>query len=424
MAPRARLAVYKALWYKNGEGYGHDCDIWAAVDKAVADGVDVISMSMGSGEDTYFNDMPLLRAVQAGVFVSMAAGNEGPPSPITTAWRTLSNASPYYLTVAASSTDQDSTFFSMQSTQSTAVDATGTHSQFTTNKSDNASVSLQPITRPSQTIVDPAMATFSSAGPPIRPNRNTAALNTGITNHILKPDITGPGQDRVAAAPGGWKGQGYYSSKSGTSMSTPQLAGIAALVIQKYPKWSPAAVKSAIMTTATVLNRKGGKIQMGWGGLATPWNFGSGHVNPPKMLNPGLVYDVAVYGFANVLAKLDPAAAQSEFPNQKFNPIHAYNLNQPNIAIGRLSSVVTVTRNVKSVADRARMYNLKLTKPSGVEVSVQPTSFTIQPGQTLSYKVTFTPKSASGSFSFGSLSWTDGVHWVRSSIAVQPMKAL
>ncbi|CAI5458907.1 unnamed protein product [Closterium sp. Yama58-4] len=128
MAPRGRLAVYKAIWFNASEGYGHDCDIFAAVDQAVADGVDVLSMSIGSGEDTYFGDLPLLRAVQAGVFLAMAAGNEGPPPMAVKPYgfRTLSNAAPFYLTVAASSTDNDWGFFgrSAQSAESTQVNGT------------------------------------------------------------------------------------------------------------------------------------------------------------------------------------------------------------------------------------------------------------------------------------------------------------
>ncbi|CAI5530551.1 unnamed protein product, partial [Closterium sp. Naga37s-1] len=128
MAPRGRLAVYKAIWFNASDGYGHDCDIFAAVDQAVADGVDVLSMSIGSGEDTYFGDLPLLRAVQAGVFLAMAAGNEGPPPMAQKpfGFRTLSNAAPFYLTVAASSTDDDWGFFgrSAQSANSTQVNGT------------------------------------------------------------------------------------------------------------------------------------------------------------------------------------------------------------------------------------------------------------------------------------------------------------
>ncbi|GJP50897.1 hypothetical protein CLOM_g10051 [Closterium sp. NIES-68] len=411
MAPRGRVAVYKALWYNASEGYGHDCDIFAAVDQAVADGVDVLSMSIGSGEDTYFGDLHLLRAMQAGVFVATAAGNDGPPpnAEKRNTFRTLSNAAPFYLTVAASSTDDDWVFFS-RSAQSTQVNATSLPA---------AAAAAQP-----KQLSNPMMAPFSSAGPPLKPSKPPSD-SPALTNDILKPDITAPGISRVAAAPGGTIKQAWYSSKSGTSMSTPQLAGIAALIIEKYPNWSPSAVKSAIMTTATVMNRQGGCIQDSLGVKASPWNYGSGHLNAPKILNPGLIYDVGFAGYTNFLAGLNMEKARQAFGDSaSLVPIQPWNLNQPNICVSQLSTVVTVTRRVTSVAWHARTYKLRLGSMPDVAVEVSPKKFTILPWQSMTFSVTLTPKKGTKIFSFGSLAWVDGVHWVRTSIAAQPMVAL
>ncbi|CAI7762223.1 unnamed protein product [Closterium sp. NIES-53] len=198
MAPRGRLAVYKAIWFNASEGYGHDCDIFAAVDQAVADGVDVLSMSIGSGEDTYFGDLHLLRAVKAGVFLAMAAGNEGPP-PTTQkpfGFRTLSNAAPFYLTVAASSTDDDWGFFGRSAQSAKSIQVNGT-------SLPAAATAVQPTQ-----LSDPMMAPFSSAGPPLNPNKPPSSSPT-LTNDLLKPDITAPGITRLAAAPGGTNGQAW-----------------------------------------------------------------------------------------------------------------------------------------------------------------------------------------------------------------------
>ncbi|CAI5531401.1 unnamed protein product [Closterium sp. Naga37s-1] len=88
MAPRARIAMYKALWMYEG----YLSDIQAAVDAAVADGVDVLSLSLGRNPvSDYFIEIPSLNAAKAGVFVTMSAGNGG----------TVVNAAPWYLTVGA-----------------------------------------------------------------------------------------------------------------------------------------------------------------------------------------------------------------------------------------------------------------------------------------------------------------------------------
>ncbi|CAI6005179.1 unnamed protein product [Closterium sp. NIES-65] len=102
VAPRARLATYKALWVTpGGEAGAFQSDIRAAVDAAVSDGVDVLSCSYGGAISRYFNDLPYLQALKAGVFIAFAAGNSGAPSKGQMIG-TLSNTAPFYLTVGAS----------------------------------------------------------------------------------------------------------------------------------------------------------------------------------------------------------------------------------------------------------------------------------------------------------------------------------
>ncbi|MDQ3788398.1 MAG: S8 family serine peptidase, partial [Actinomycetota bacterium] len=99
IAPRARIAAYKVLWSaENGStASGFTSDIVAAIDQAVADGVDVINFSV-SGTTSDFLDpaeIAFLYAADAGVFVAAAGGNAGP------AERTVAHPSPWITTVAA-----------------------------------------------------------------------------------------------------------------------------------------------------------------------------------------------------------------------------------------------------------------------------------------------------------------------------------
>ena len=83
IAPHARIAMYKALWeVAPGQGSGYTTDLVAAIDQAVADGVDVINYSI-SGTSTNFRDpveISFLYAAAAGIFVAESAGNSGPAS--------------------------------------------------------------------------------------------------------------------------------------------------------------------------------------------------------------------------------------------------------------------------------------------------------------------------------------------------------
>ncbi|KAG0488537.1 hypothetical protein HPP92_007097 [Vanilla planifolia] len=100
MAPRARIAAYKVCW----TGGCFSSDILAAVDQAVADGVDVLSISLGGGVSSYYRDslsVAAFGAMERGVFIACSAGNGG-PDPIS-----LTNVSPWITTVGASTMDRD-----------------------------------------------------------------------------------------------------------------------------------------------------------------------------------------------------------------------------------------------------------------------------------------------------------------------------
>ncbi len=105
VAPHARLAIYKALWAVDaaGGGSGTDADIVAAIDQAVADGVDVINYSISGSGSTFVNTTGLafLRAAKAGVFVATSAGNTGPGV------STVGKNFPWVTTVANGTHDRD-----------------------------------------------------------------------------------------------------------------------------------------------------------------------------------------------------------------------------------------------------------------------------------------------------------------------------
>lgn len=98
--PSARIAVYKICWH----GGCSDADILAAFDDAIADGVDIISISVGAlSPADYFNDSIAIGAFHAmrnGILTSNAAGNSGPHP------KSIVNFSPWSLSVAASTIDR------------------------------------------------------------------------------------------------------------------------------------------------------------------------------------------------------------------------------------------------------------------------------------------------------------------------------
>ena len=245
------------------------------------------------------------------------------------------------------------------------------------------------------------MAGFSSRGP--YPN----------VPDWIKPDITAPGVNILAGAtpePNDGSFGGYFQYLSGTSMSTPHIAGLAALIREAHPDWSPEMIKSAIMTTARQNVVKEDGLTK-----ADPFDFGSGHVNANRTIDPGIVYDA---GFNDYLAGIcgtseaenvfvNPAATCAALESAGFST-DASDLNLPSIAIGALPGTQTVHRTVTNVSGKWSRYQGTFKAPPGFKVDIKPNSMNLAPGETQSFEVTITNKTApAGEWRFGWIRWRD-----------------
>ena len=253
------------------------------------------------------------------------------------------------------------------------------------------------------------MASFSSRGP-------------GPVFDILKPDVTAPGVNSLAGftpgAANATKGENF-AYLSVTSMSTPHVAGVAALLLQANPDWSPSALKSALMTTARRdITLADGETDAG------PFDFGAGHIVPNDAVDPGLVYDVSddeYDAFACGIAS--PAIAEERCDELELAGFSfaGEDLNQPSIAVSILANQKTIRRHVTNVSDETLSFNAEVVAPSGVTVTVVPPSITLLPGATASFDVNLAY--ASGPLDLwraGSLTWTSGDRSVYSTLAVRP----
>ena len=197
-------------------------------------------------------------------------------------------------------------------------------------------------------------------------------------------------------------------------MSRPHVAGLAALLKDLYPKWSPMMIKSALMTTADdVLD----------GPNTNPlviFRQGAGHVAPNKAADPGLVFDSRFNDWLGFLCGTQlPAVNCTSAGIPVLDPS---DFNTPSIAIGDLAGVQTVTRTVTNVDKRPSTYNVSVAGLTGVTVTVSPASFTINPGKSQKVSITFLRTTAPvGAYAGGQITWTDGKHKVRIPAVVRPV---
>ncbi len=502
VAPRAHIIAYKGL----GDLGGFGSDLAAAIDQAVADGVDVINYSIGSSTAAIGpDDLAFLYAADAGVHVATSGGNSGPDpatigSPAAVPWLTtvaastqerfflgviqLGNGDRYFgssLTDTLATTELvDAEFAGIggsngelcipgsldpaivggkvvlcqrgtvgRADKSSAVAEAGgagmilynttdvedlfTDSHFVPSVHVDATPGLAikeyiasaatptasiPTTASKQRVPNaPMMTSFSSRGP------------NPLNADIIKPDITAPGFQIVAAySPlgiGGVPGENF-ASIAGTSMSSPHVAGLMALMDQQHPDWSPAAVKSALMTTAYQ-----GVLDNDRVSPADPFDMGAGHVDigspteTGSAFNPGLVYDAGLLDYFGYLCDTlpdlfaDPAATCGDLADSGV-AIEAYDLNYPSIGVSELAGTQVVTRTVTNVDSTAAIYNVRVEAPAGYEVEVTPARLKLEAGESATYQARITNIDAPvGEWRHGSLTWVGAITKVRSPISVQ-----
>ncbi|KAH0699589.1 hypothetical protein KY284_013804 [Solanum tuberosum] len=261
----------------------------------------------------------------------------------------------------------------------------------------------------------PVVAYFSSRGP------------YNISRGILKPDIIGPGVNILAAwikPPAGVKpsATSTFNIISGTSMSCPHLAGVAALIKSAHPEWSPAAIKSAIMTTADLVNLGNNPNQDEKFNPDDLHTIGSGDVNPSKANDPGLVYDIQPQDYVPYLCGLNYTDKQvSTIVNKKVrctSSIAEAELNYPSFSIDLGSCAQTYTRTVTNVGEANSTYTIKVIGVEGVALSIKPRILKFSAlNQKLSYQVTF-KRTTSKHSSQGYIKWSSAKYSVRSPISI------
>ncbi|XP_062079613.1 subtilisin-like protease SBT1.2 [Humulus lupulus] len=520
IAPFSHVAAYKVCWY-NG---CYSSDILAAMDAAILDGVDILSLSLGGFPIPLFADSIAIgsfRAMEHGVTVICAAGNNGPIE------SSVANEAPWVATIGASTMDRkfpaavqmgngrtlygeslypgnrilgsqkeleivyvtseeqggrfclsgslpkDQVRGKMvvcdrgvngRSEKGQAVLEAGGLAMILTNtelnlEEDSVDVHVLPATavgfdesiilktyinstrRPmgrikfGGTIIGksaaPGVAQFSGRGP-------------SFSNpSILKPDVIAPGVNIIAAWPQNLGPSGLpedsrkvnFTVMSGTSMACPHVSGIAALIHSAHPRWSPAAVKSAIMTTADVTDHSGKPI-MDWNKPAGVFAVGAGHVNPVRALDPGLVYDTKPDEYVTHLCTLGYTASEVFSVTHKNVSCHqilmmnrGFSLNYPSISVIFKSGMRSkmISRRVTNVGSPNSIYSLEIGAPQGVKVIVKPKRLIFtRKNQVLNYKVWFISRKRAGkdsdaSYAQGHLTWVNaykGLYRVRSPISV------
>ncbi|XP_019464295.1 PREDICTED: subtilisin-like protease SBT3.9 isoform X1 [Lupinus angustifolius] len=516
-APLAHLAIYKACW-DNSVGGCADADILKAFDKAIHDGVDVLTVSLGVNIPlfSYVDQRDTIaigsfHATAKGITVVCSAGNSGPIS------QTIANTAPWIVTVAATTIDRafqaaitlgnnntvwgqsidtgkhNLGFVGLTYSERIALDPANDLAKDCQYGSLNATMAAgkivlcfsvsdqQDIISASRTVMEaggvgliyaqfhedglyhcgvfPCIKVDYEVGTQIlsyirRTRFPTASLSlpktvigkltspqvssfssrgpSSMSPTVLKPDIAAPGVDILAAfPPQGTTQDSGFALLSGTSMSCPHVAGIAALIKSKHPTWSPAAIRSALVTTASQTGTDGSVISEEGSTYkaADPFDIGGGHVNPNKAMDPGLIYNITTDDYIHFLCSIGYGSASISKMTKtntkcKKEKHQGLNLNLPSISIPYLKKGAKVMRTVTNVGNITSVYKAQVKAPDGIKVRVEPQILSFNSSSTvLSFNVSFlSTLKLHGGYRFGSLTWTNGKHFVRVPIAVRTIQ--
>ncbi|KAH6832834.1 hypothetical protein C2S53_006081 [Perilla frutescens var. hirtella] len=418
-APKARIAMYKVLW----GGIGSAADILKAFDEAIHDGIDVLSLSLGFDSPLYpeTDKRDLIyygtfHAAEHGIVPVCSAGNSGP------LYGTVEDVAPWVITVAAATIDRsfpnpiilgNNHVFAGQGMY--IGDDTGFVDLvfFEDRKPPLPPTSCEDITANDTWVAGKVVFCFTDVGEGF-----IGKAAVGVAQ------AAAPGVDILAAVP-----QGIFDFKSGTSMACPHIAGISALLKSLHPNWSPAAIKSAIVTTAWTEDPYTGEPIYARGEIpriADHFDYGGGLVNPNEARNPGLVYDIATQDYINYLCAMgyaqkdinQLAGTKKSCPKSGLTVL---DLNLPSVTVPNLKGSVTVTRTVTNVGSPNSDYEAVVVAPFGTTVKVNPSRLVFSSHvKKLSFTVTITGLHKTNTeYYFGSLIWTDKIHQVRIPISVK-----
>jgi subtilisin family serine protease len=182
------------------------------------------------------------------------------------------------------------------------------------------------------------MAAFSSRG------------GTLVSGGISKPDVTAPGVQILAGhtptpstSAGGVPGQ-LFQAIQGTSMSSPHVAGAAALIKAVHPTWSPGQIRSALMTTATADVVKEDGVTP-----ADSFDMGSGRIDLTRAGDPGLLFDETAANFVALQSSL-------------------WEANYPSLYVPNFLGKIQVERTVQSTRNATRTWKVTVDAPSDLKV--------------------------------------------------------
>ncbi|MEZ4659574.1 MAG: trypsin-like serine protease [Caldilineaceae bacterium] len=254
----------------------------------------------------------------------------------------------------------------------------------------------QRITAPDPRVPTDTVVAFSSRGPNINANSNQLI-------NVLKPDITAPGIHILAGAspesvtevngfvgPHGAQGE-LFQLIQGTSMSSPHIAGVGALMTALHPDWSPAQIQSALMTTA---NSAHNARSAAGDGPATPFDMGAGRVDMTRAGRAGFVLDVngADYRAADPFNGGDPST-----------------LNVASLTDSDCVSRCSWTRVIQSSWPQPVDWRVAASSAPSLTLTIQPAVFTLAPGASQTLTFTADVVQALDTWAFGEIDFTAAI---------------
>ncbi|KAK3144095.1 hypothetical protein QOZ80_4AG0308730 [Eleusine coracana subsp. coracana] len=463
IAPGASLAIYKAA-YPFG---GYMSDVIAAVDQAVEDGVNIITPTQGEtmyslaladdvsidnssdeSVDCLDSSVFIKSLVQGKVIICDVTSDFMDDHYIFEIINTVQKVGAAGVIITGRQIDVDfGPAYPATFPSAVFIDEADSrqglmryYNNHTFRQGENgpviafgATVRITDGRRATYTGEAPVVATYSSRGPDVE-NRQLVPADA------LKPNVMAPGHNIWGAwsptslANSEFQGQDF-AVLSGTSMATPHVAGLAALIKQRHPSWSPAMIMSAIMTTADVADSSGHPLMARVEGdvlePATPFDMGTGAINAERAMDPGLVLDARFTDYLQFLCSVpgvDDAAVLRSVgapcpapPGRGSPPRLGSDLNAPSVTVSSLVGSRRVNRFLTSVGAQNETYTAYVRAPDGVSVRVTPSQFKIVPGDTRTLRIVLTTTAPGNAFGFGEIVLRGNKkHTVRIPLAVFP----